>query len=703
MDQEKLNRLSLRFKLLYFIYFAVAALFIYQIIYIQFISEERIKSDDLYKVIETEAMRGSILAHDGRPIATSIPYYEVRMDCVAPVDSVFNKYIKGLSTSLSTLFKDKSASAYEKEIKEARKNQKKYLRIGNRNISYTEMKELVEFPMFNLGKFRGGIILEESFKRVKPYGSLANRTIGFVNSDGGGVGIERSFDHYLKGRNGMKTIQRQVGGTWTTVLGEKSAPAINGMDIRTTLDIEIQEVAEKALREQLSKEDILEGGTAIVMEVQTGAIRAITNMKKTSNGTFDETYNYAIAEATAPGSTFKVATLMSLIEDGLITLNDKVDIENGRWVYAGNPFTDVTRPNTNVVTVLEAFEKSSNVAFAKIAVEKYDKKENDFVKRLHSLKITEKLGLDIMGEGNTYIQTPADKHWSKLSLPMLSIGYEVLLTPMHTLTFYNAIANNGKMMKPYFIESMSRDNVVIEQRTPQQISGSICSKKTLQEIRKALRSVVENGTGKAYDDSRYAISGKTGTAQLLFNGKYRDQEGNRKHQASFAGYFPSDNPKYTVIVVLYSGITRKNFYGGTWAAPVFKTIADNIYSTSRDWNQPVDGKSMRPEDNPHIASGLAKPARKVAGYLPSKSAPDIPDKGWISVASGEGKYIVSNLELDDNRVPDVTNMGLKDAVYILENEGYRVEFTGMGRVRSQSPEGGSVCQSKGVIKLQLGN
>jgi len=358
---------------------------------------------------------------------------------------------------------------------------------------------------------------------------------------------------------------------------------------------------------------VFEGATAIVMEVETGAIRAITNMKKMANGEFDESFNYAIGQATEPGSTFKLATLVALIEDGFVTLDTPVDAGNGKWQYSTKVFTDVTKGGYGLIDVRKAFEKSSNVAFAKLAVEYYSNNEKKYVDRLHNMKIGEKFGLDIMGEGRSIIHSPGDVSWSKLTLPMMAMGYASLLTPLHTLAFYNAIANRGKMMKPFFVERLEKHGVAEKEFKPQEMSGSICSESTIKAVHEALRGVVEHGTAKSINDPRYKISGKTGTAQIAFDGRYIDSQGYRKHQASFAGFFPSDNPKYTAVVVLYTNKTRANFYGGSWAAPVFKQIADRIYANNPQWSAPVQGKGKRNPDNPAYYVGKGKGDIKADG------------------------------------------------------------------------------------------
>ena len=324
-----------------------------------------------------------------------------------------------------------------------------------------------------------------------------------------------------------------------------------------------------------------------------------------------------------------------------------------------------------------------------------------YVSRLHNMKLVEKLNLDIGGEGYAYITSPDDPQWSGSTLASLGYGYALTVTPMHILTFYNAVANGGKMMRPYFIEDFEKDGIVEESSGPTVVSGSICSKSTLKAVRKALRGVVERGTAKICNDERYAIAGKTGTARVAINGRYEDSEGYRRHQASFAGYFPADDPKYSCIVVLYTGKTRGNFYGATWAAPVFKRIADKIYASHPEWNRPLSSAGKTPPDNPRIASGLAGQKGMPTDYMPMRTRPV--EDGWIHVDldKGSGEQSISGLIIEQGIVPDVEGMGIKDAVYLLENEGYKVVFHGSGRVSSQTPAAGDPLEKGKQITLTL--
>jgi cell division protein FtsI (penicillin-binding protein 3) len=646
--------------------FVIAGLaIIARMVYLQYITNEDLRSEvKTFRVEEIEATRGSILACDGRTLSSSVPYYKIRMDCIVPEQSVFDMYKDSLAIALSEFFGDNPAFWYKKRMETARATKDRDISLGNRLVDHSELMIIKNFPLFRLGTLKGGFISEQKNKRKNPYGRLAYRTIGFINSNGKGVGIEESFDYYLKGTPGSQVVQKLLKDQWKPVDMDKIIQPKDGYDIQTTLDIDIQEAAEAALKEQLSLSDQFEGATAIVMEVKTGAIRAIANMRKDSKGNFDEVFNYAIGQATEPGSTFKLATLVALIEDGYVTLETPVDAGNGKWPYAGHTISDVTAGGYGQINVLKAFEKSSNVAFAKLAVEYYANNEKKYVDRINNMKLNEKFNLDLKGEARAVIYAPGDKSWSKLTLPLMGIGYATLLTPLHTLAFYNAIANGGKMMKPYFVENIQKNGVIEKRFEPVELSGSICSKSTLVLVHKALRGVVEEGTGKAMNDKRYAISGKTGTARIAFNGTgYTDKEGYKRHQASFAGFFPSENPKYSAIVVLYTGRTRGNFYGGGWAGPVFKKIADKIYVSSPEWISPVEGN------------------------------------GTIT---GKSREILANLEsFKCDSIPQVKGLGIRDALYILENQGYKVRFSGKGKVTSQSFVPANDLDNKGLIYLQL--
>ena len=676
-----------------------------RIIYVQFFKKD-IKSgaEIAFRDKPTEPVRGDILDKKGRLLASSIPYYKVRIDCTVSEKDTFDKYVDGLSRALAGFYKEKTEAQYKKLLTEGRANNKRYLNISHRLLDYSELQQVKEFPLFNKGANNGGIIVEEEYKRKYPYGRTAFRTIGFINSEGRGTGIESSWDYYLKGTPGKQIYQRLTGGEWVPVNSENNLPPKDGYDIRTTIDIDLQEAVENALKEQLTKGYNVEGATAVVMERRTGAIRAIANLKNDGKGGFDESLNYAVSQATEPGSVLKLVTLVAVLEDGKETLESIVDGGNGTWVYQGQRVTDSHA--VGVQTVKGAFAHSSNVCFAKIATRNYAGNPKEFVNRIQNMKLGEKFHLDIQGEGTAVIHSPDWENWTPGTLASMGFGYGLLITPLHTLTFYNAIANDGRMMKPYFIESYEKDGHVVKKFKPQEISGSICSKKTAEKAREALRAVVTDGTGKMMNKEVFHISGKTGTARMAFEGGGYERGGLRQYQATFCGFFPSENPEYSVIVVLYSGKTAGSFYGATQAGPPFLQIARFIYANTPAWNEKLDGSQKNhKKSNPDVASGMGEASKRVLASIPVTNRNEIisgiNNNRWVTFSSDTNAVSVEPLEMAKDSLVSVKGMGLKDAIYILENQGYKVKFTGHGKVVSQTPQAGCDLPKGETVTLQL--
>jgi len=676
-----------------------------RIIYVQFFKKD-IKSgaEIAFRDKPTEPVRGDILDKKGRLLASSIPYYKVRIDCTVSEKDTFDKYVDGLSRALAGFYKEKTEAQYKKLLTEGRANNKRYLNISRRLLDYSELQQVKEFPLFNKGANNGGIIVEEEYKRKYPYGRTAFRTIGFINSEGRGTGIESSWDYYLKGTPGKQIYQRLTGGEWVPVNSENNLPPKDGYDIRTTIDIDLQEAVENALKEQLTKGYNVEGATAVVMERRTGAIRAIANLKNDGKGGFDESLNYAVSQATEPGSVLKLVTLVAVLEDGKETLESIVDGGNGTWVYQGQRVTDSHA--VGVQTVKGAFAHSSNVCFAKIATRNYAGNPKEFVNRIQNMKLGEKFHLDIQGEGTAVIHSPDWENWTPGTLASMGFGYGLLITPLHTLTFYNAIANDGRMMKPYFIESYEKDGHVVKIFKPQEISGSICSKKTAEKAREALRAVVTDGTGKMMNKEVFHISGKTGTARMAFEGGGYERGGLRQYQATFCGFFPSENPEYSVIVVLYSGKTAGSFYGATQAGPPFLQIARFIYANTPAWNEKLDGSQKNHKrSNPDVASGMGEASKRVLASIPVTNRNEIisgiNNNRWVTFSSDTNAVSVEPLEMAKDSLVSVKGMGLKDAIYILENQGYKVKFTGHGKVVSQTPQAGCDLPKGETVTLQL--
>jgi len=709
----------------YFIYIMLFSMVVMlgvcvRIIRLQFFDEEKIEAENQYQTRKLIPSRGSILSYDGKPLAESITYYRIFMDLAVQPDTLFDNHYEALADSLSALFGDRSGKEYRNYLRACREGKfkkdgksrysRRYAPLGDRDLTYQEVKRLKTFPILSMGENKGGRIIEEKDRREHPYGSLARKVVGSLNSLGEGSGLEKSFDVRLRGTEGSRKYQRLAEERWVPVQGLKYTPAVDGIDIRTTIDLSIQEAAEKALQEQLVESPELEGGCVIVMDVHSGAIRALANLKRVPNGKFTESYNYATGHPTEPGSTLKLSCLLAILEDGYATLDTPVDGLNGVWHYgkANTPFTDTRAGGYGKMTVKTAFEHSSNVGFSQLAVRYYEMNPEAYLERIHSMKLGEKLNLEIGEDAPATFHAPGDGIWTDVTLPMMGIGYGVMLTPLHTLTFYNAVANEGKMMKPYLVEAFSKDGTDIETFDPTVICASICSKKTIAEAKKALRGVVTDGTAKLLDNDRYHVSGKTGTAQMAFSdGKrnvYKDAFGNRKHQASLAGFFPSENPQYSCIVVLYSGKTKGNFYGASWAGPVFRKVSDKIYATHTDWSEPLRPDGVRSVDRPSIAAGRSDGLNAALRSLGLEGSPAAGEEaGWVSAEGRDssGRHFIARLEMEEGTIPDVKGMGLRDALHLLENEGYDVSFTGCGRVYKQTPSPGSESFENKKISLLL--
>ena len=581
------------------ILFGVIAFFFFvafaRIIHLQFIApapdSTHFGSKTVYQTVD--GIRGGILATDGRYLAVSTPMYKIYMDCIIANDTLFYNNIDELSQSLSKMFKDKSGNDYKEEIIHQRENNGRYYRVGNRLVSHDEMLEIKSFPIFNKGQNTGGIIVEQKDRRLYPYESLGRRTLGYVlnNDNSTKVGIELSCDNVLKGSAGQRPMRRTEKNEWIIDTDQPEIPATNGLDVVTTIDVDIQDIADRALRTRLAESEEIEGGTVVVMEVATGAIRAMVNLQK-HNGDFSERDNYAISRRGEPGSVFKLATLITLLEDKHITLNTEMKSQP-LWNYKGRQMKDDYLRDYKTISVQRGFEISSNNVFRILATKYYEDDPESFIGKLTDLKIGYNFDFDMVGMVPAHIKSPLNKSWSPVDLPQIAMGYTVELTPLHTLSFYNAVANNGKMMKPYIIEKHLDRSQVVKEFKPEVI-GVICSKESIKSAHKALRGVVENGTGRyIFKDCPVNVSGKTGTAQIVDpkTNSYIDANGYRQHQASFVGFYPSESPKYSTIVVIYSKKTKKNYYGATWAGPVFRDIAENIYASSPTWNEGLEKKN----------------------------------------------------------------------------------------------------------------
>ena len=516
-----------RSAVVYFVLITVAVALLVKILVLQYVQRGKWSSMSdryVYKTAEMPANRGDILARDGRLLASSVPYYSIYMDTRSSgmSSSTWSDGINGLCEGLSKYLGVRSAEGWKSVITAARKRGDRYFLI-KKKVDYATLKKLKELPIFREGQFRGGLVAQPENRRILPHDELAARTIGYLSmeEEGTRVGLEGSFNKDLAGKNGIVVKQRLTGGDWITVNESESVEASDGNDIVTTLDVDLQDVASSALESQLRKHNA-HHGCAILMEVETGDIRAIANLEQRGDGTYHETYNYAIGESTEPGSTFKLPVLMAALEDGVVDTGDIVDTGNGTVKFYNKIIRDTKEGGYGKITVKEVFEKSSNVGTSIIINEHYKDRPKKFVNRLYEMRLDQQLDLQIKGEGKPLIRDPGDKLWSGLSLPMMSHGYEVQMTPLQILTFYNAVANDGKMMRPRFVTEISRNGQVIKSFGTEVLDNSIASRSTIKKVKAMMEGVVEHGTATNLRNADYKIAGKTGTAQIA-----RDKHGYR--------------------------------------------------------------------------------------------------------------------------------------------------------------------------------
>lgn len=679
-----------------------ALLIVLQVLKLQVIqgSEWRSKADSVStNYINVEAVRGNIFANDGSLLATSLPEYEVRMDVNADglTDEVFYSKVDSLAWSLANFYKDKTYKEYSEQLRWARKNGSRYHLI-RRGVNFPELKIIKDFPIFNLGRFKGGLVVEQKNRRVKPFKSLASRAIGYVKEDIK-VGLEGAYDDYLGGVTGKRLMQRLPGGLWMPINDDDEIAPKDGYDVITTIDVNIQDVAHNALMKQLTLHDA-DHGSVVLMEVQTGEIRAIANLSRLAEGVYAEAYNYAVGESTEPGSTFKLASIIAALEDGYVEIEDSIDTDSGFVQYYDLVLKDSKVGGYGKIPVSEAFAVSSNVAISKIIFENYGNKPQKFINHLHRMKLDEPLGLNIAGEGVPRVKSPDDKYWSGVSLPWISVGYEITLTPLQTLVLYNAVANKGRMIAPIFVKEVRQLGKPVEKFKARVINSKIASDKTLKDVRQLLEMVVEEGTAVNLRNASYKIAGKTGTAQIA-QGSTGYKLNQTIYQASFAGYFPADNPKYSCIVVV-SAPSKAVYYGNLVAGPIFKEIADKVYASGIEMHKAIpDTTDESVFYHPPIAKrGFAEDTRlayKDIGVKPNTKGSD----PWVRPWKDGDKIELLPHKNIRGLVPNVLGMTLMDAMFLLENEGLSVEVNGSGKVTSQSIAHGTKIRGMQTVELEL--
>ena len=703
MTEEKKD-ISWRAYLVYFIVCLFGLIILGKAAYIQIAEgnelEELVKQQTLIER-NIEAVRGNILSYDGSLLATSIPIYEVRFDpnVEALSDQEFYGKVDSLALLLSNLFGDKSQYAYKNEMIKARKEGDRF-HLVKRNVKYNQLKAMKRFPIFRKGKYKGGFIYLQRNRRERPFQILAARTIGYEREGVAPVGLEGAYSDILAGIDGKRLMQKLAGGVWMPVSDENEIEPQDGYDIYTSIDVNIQDVAENALMKQLEEQQA-DHGCVVLMEVETGAIKAIANLKRSTNGRYYESYNYAIGESTEPGSTFKLPALIAAIEDGYVDMDDIIDCEDGSKRFYDRIMYDSKEDGWGKISVQRVLEVSSNIGMAKIINQAYSSDPQKFIDHLDKMNLRDPLDIKIAGEGKPYIKNTSADSWSGITLAWMAHGYEVQQTPLQILTFYNAVANDGKMVKPKFIEKIANGRKTIKIVETEVINPQICSIETIKKVQKALEGVVQNGTASNLSSADYKIAGKTGTAQIANKNYGYNYQSNTSYQASFVGYFPADNPKYSCIVVV-NAPSQNVYYGNLVAGPIFKEVADKVYANSlKMHNEMQRQKNYANSRIPYSKSGYGKNIQEIFAKIgvPTKINQDVGQ--WITTTTLDTLVSISNRKLVDNLMPNVVGMGLRDAVFLLENKGLRVEPIGRGMVKKQSILPGSRIEEGKKITIHL--
>jgi len=673
--------------------------------------------EEFIKMQPVKAERGNILTEDGRMLATSLPFFDIAFDPVSsgmsPED--FNQNIDSLSYCLATYVDNSyTPGGFKKYLLQERRDSNKYVLL-KKGATFREKEIMSRFPLFNKGQFEGGFIAKPYFKRARPFGLMARRTIGYVRDNAKPVGLEGRFDDVLAGQEGQQ-LMLMVDRTkeiWIPIENLTGIEPERGDDIVTTLDMEMQAITEDALLHAMNYHNA-EWGTAVVMEVETGKVRAIANLGRTDEGWW-ETYNYAVGTAVEPGSVFKLATIMALLEDGHVDLQDTVHLHGGRATFYEEEVVDAVAHGLDTAEIRQAFEQSSNVGMARLVDKYYGEALNSqgesprnagqFIQRLKDFKLHLPTGIEIEGEARPLIKEAysVEDNWSGTTLPWMSFGYEVMLTPLQLLTFYNAVANNGRMMKPYLVTEIQNFGETIKEFRPTVIDRQIASEETIQKAQELLRGVVTQGTAAKLtaDSPPYSFAGKTGTAQINYQ-RLKDRTRIGGYQATFAGYFPAENPVYSCIVVI-NNPREHGFYGGDVAGPVFREIADKAYASRIELHPAINvggGEPLAENQLPDIDIGAKEDMEQVLQYL-QMPYEDVSTSEWTVLRATERDSVkLFSRNYADARVPNVIGMGLRDAVYVLENRNLKVVTDGVGRVVLQSIKPGTPTRGQ-QIKLTL--
>ena len=653
------KKISYRMYFVAVVFFMMAVFILIKLNNIQWVEGKyyrQLAKERTVKNFTIPANKGNVYSSDGSLLATSIPEYTVYFDAVAPTSELFKETVQGLSDSLSVMF-GKSSGHYQAKLQKARANKSRYVFIAKK-LSYTEQMRLKSFPLFNKGANKGGLIIEQKIVREHPIGLVAKRTIGYERSNEDGKGLEYAFRNYLNGKNGHRMMQKIAKNQWKPISDINEKEPQDGYDIISTIDVYIQDIAHHALLKQLEYYTA-DHGCVVVMETKTGHIKAISNLGRAEDGSYFETQNYAITESHEPGSTFKLIDLIAVLDDKKADTGTVYNSFEGEIQYYKRKVKDSNNRGYGKISLAKGFEVSSNTVLVQSVYNNYKNNPKQFVDRINSYGLNKPLGLPIKGEGMPIIPQPGTKKWSGLTLPWMAFGYGVSITPLQTLTLYNAVANNGVMVKPIFVSEIKEWNKTIKKYNTEVINPKICTQETLNKVKAILENVVKKGTGSKLYSKDFSMAGKTGTAQVNYN------KSNMYYASSFVGYFPANEPKYSCIVVVHKPDKTVGYYGGDVAGPVFKRIAQKIFTDSPSTN--------------HVKNIDAK---------------------LVSQENSYNSYY-KKVEKETKIVPNVKGMDGMDALALLENLGLKVKVIGIGRVKKQSLTSGQAFNKNQTIIIEL--
>ena len=664
---------------------AAVAIFI-QLIFVQVEFSDAIAfNDPAIAMIDVPSPRGNIYDVNGNLLAISMPVYTIAIDATQPSDTLFeNNYLK-LADGLSGIFSDVPSSEFSNKLRHARRDKKQYLKLQS-GVRFSELQLVKTLPILKEGRYDGGFVYTQQTKRMQPFGHLCERTIGYAREKSD-VGIEKAYNHYLKGQDGKRLMQKINGGIWKPISNTQDVEPVVGSDVYSTIDIRIQDIAQTALLRSLEKYEA-ENGSVILMDVKTGAIRAMSSLERTSEGKYAENFNYAIGAAYEPGSTFKLASLLVALEDGVVDTSHVVDTKNGAFKFYDRTMKDSNyhRGGHGKISVGKAFEVSSNIGIARTIVNHYKDDPQRFIDRLARLGVSDKLDFELIGEAEPWIKNTNDSTWSGVSLPWMAFGYEIKMSALQILALYNAVANDGVLLKPRLVDKVKRAEKIIESNDIEVLNPSICSENTIQILQNLLIGAVKKGTAQNIYSEKYSSAGKTGTAKIALEGSYGSE-----YRASFAGYFPAENPKYSCMVVVSKPKKEIGFYGNIVAAPVFKELRDNLFAEEAI-EIPEIAKTF---DHDYI--GSSKDLNAIHHLLDYPKYQASQNERWLK----SDNKAFQTLEFSGDVMPNVKGMVAMDAFYLLENMGLEVDFKGQGRVIKQSLKAGTKIKENQIIELIL--